>query len=152
MLNRDYLGYVAPPTSVLVEAGQLRLFCKAIGETRDIYLDEDAAKAAGHRSIPAPPTFGTCLSALAPRTGASYDDMGLDYRYLLHGEEGFTYHGQIYAGDTITMQDTITDMYERKGGRLEFMVRKTTLRNQFDELVAEKRSVLVMRKPPEAAE
>jgi len=145
VINRDYLGNVSPPTSVLVEVGQLKLFNKAIGETRDIYLDEAAAQAAGHRSILAPPTFGACLKALAPATDPSFEELGIDYKHLLHGEESYVYHGPIYAGDTIFMQTRISDIYDKKDGAMEFMVLDTTLTNQSGELVQERRTVLVMR-------
>ena len=147
MMNRELLGHVSPATTVQVEAGQLRLFNKSIGETRPEYNDEAAARAAGHRSILAPPTFGNCLNLLAPPTGPSYDELGLDFRYLLHGEEHFTYHGQIYAGDTITLQTEIADIYDKKDGALEFMVMVTRATNQLGELVQERRSVAVMRYP-----
>lgn len=145
MLNSKFIGHVSPPTSIVVEPGQLRLFNKSIGEDRAIYLDESAARQAGHRSILAPPTFATCLERLAPQTGPTYEDLGIDYKYLLHGEESFEYYGSIYAHDTITIQTTITDMYDRKGGELEFMVFETRFFNQFDELVNKRRRVLVMR-------
>ena len=62
MINRDFLGHVSPSKSILVEAGQLKLFCKAIGETRAVYLDEAAARAAGYRSILAPPAHRASMS------------------------------------------------------------------------------------------
>lgn len=46
-----------PPHSADVEAGRLRLFARATGETRPEYLDDDAARAAGYRALPAPPTM-----------------------------------------------------------------------------------------------
>ena len=147
VFNREYLGHESEPTAVLVEAGQLQLFCKAIGEARDIYTDVSAAQAAGHRSILAPPTFGTCLYALAPAVPPSLEDLGIDYRYLLHGEESYEYHAPIYAGDTITLRRKVAEIYEKKGGALEFMVLETSATNQLDELVQVRRSVLVMRDP-----
>jgi len=147
MLNRDYLGFVAKPVSVPVEAGQIRLFNKAIGETRPVYNDETAARAAGHRSLLAPPTFGNCLQQLATDVGITHEDVGLDFRYLLHGGESFIYHGPIYAGDTITLQTEITDMYDKKNGALEFMETVTRATNQLGELVQERRMVTVMRYP-----
>ena len=150
MLNRDYLGYQYEPTSVLVEVGQLKLFNKALGETRAVYLDETAARAAGYRSILAPPTFSYVLINLAPPSGPGFEELGLDFKYLLHGEDGFVYQGQIYAGDVITMQTTITDIYDKKDGALEFMVQETAVSNQLGEQVQTRRSVFVMRRPQEA--
>ncbi len=147
MLNRDYVGHVLPPTAITVEAGQLRLFNKAVGEDRSIYVDEEAAKAAGFRSLPAPPTFATCLDSLAPETGPSFEDLGIDYRYLLHGGESFEYFAPMCAGDVITIETTVTNMYEKKGGALEFAEFETTFTNQLGELVQKRQRTLVMRYP-----
>ena len=145
MINRDYLGHESAPTSIDVELGQIRLFCKSIGETNPIYTDNSAALEEGHRGAVAPPTFGTCLASLAPETGPSYDELGLDNERLLHGEESYIYHGPIFAGDRITLATKITNIFEKKGGALEFLVTNTTLTNQLGELVQEIRSTLVMR-------
>ena len=145
MLNRDFIGDVSPPTSIVVEASQLRLFNKSIGESRRVYLDESAAKSAGYRSILAPPTFGNCLYTLAPRTGPSYEDLGMDFKFLLHGEESYEYFGEICAGDTVTIQNTITDIYGKRNNALEFIVTTTTFTNQLNELVLKRRQVSIMR-------
>ena len=50
-----------------------------------------------------------------------------------------------YAGDTLTFRPRVADIYEKKGGALEFVVRKTSVHNQRDELVAELRCVTVVR-------
>ena len=57
MLDRKNIGRISKPHTVEVEKGRLKFFAKAIGETNPIYTDESAARAAGYRSLPAPPTF-----------------------------------------------------------------------------------------------
>ncbi len=57
MVDRNFIGYRPDPFDVEVEKGRLRLFAKAVGEDDPIYVDEQAAKAAGHRSLPVMPTF-----------------------------------------------------------------------------------------------
>ena len=51
----------------------------------------------------------------------------------------------ICAGDTITLQDEITGIYDKKDGAMEFMVTETTVKNQDGELVGKMTSVLVQR-------
>ena len=72
-------------------------------------------------------------------------EMGISLGKLLHGEQNFTYHAPICAGDTITLQSKVVDIYDKKGGALEFLVQDYTLKNQDDQLVAEVRSTLVVR-------
>ena len=64
---------------------------------------------------------------------------------LLHGEQGFIYHGAVCAGDTVTVQSRIEDIYDKKNGALEFIVKSSRAINQDDALVAEMRTVLVCR-------
>jgi hypothetical protein len=54
----------------------------------------------------------------------------MDYRKLLHGEQRFSYHAMAYAGDKLTFEQRIEDIYDKKGGLLEFVVRETRVTNQ----------------------
>ncbi len=64
---------------------------------------------------------------------------------LLHGEQGFSYHRPACVGDTVTVRSRIDDVYSKKNGALEFVVKTSRATNQRDELVAELRTVLVCR-------
>jgi len=145
MIDRRHIGHQLPPFQVEVEKGRLRFFAKATGQTDPVYVDEAAARDAGHRGLPVPPTFFFCLEMEAPNPAAIRELLGMDYRSLLHGEQGFSYHAMAYAGDTLTFRQHIEDIYDKKNGALEFVVRKTRVSNQRDELVAELRCVTVVR-------
>ncbi|ROZ75290.1 MaoC family dehydratase N-terminal domain-containing protein [Ramlibacter sp. WS9] len=145
MIDRRYIGHTLPAFSVDVEKGRLRFFAKAIGQTDPTYVDEEAARAAGHPGLPVPPTFLFCMEMESPNPAAIRDLLGMDYKRLLHGEQGFTYHAMAHAGDTLTFSQRIEDIYDKKNGALEFVVRKTHVTNQRDELVAELRCVTVLR-------
>ncbi|CAN7604502.1 MaoC family dehydratase N-terminal domain-containing protein [Variovorax sp. LjRoot290] len=145
MIDRRHIGHTLPPFKVEVEAGRLRFFAKATGQTDPVYIDEAAARDAGHPGLPVPPTFLFCLEMESPNPAAIRELLGMDYRSLLHGEQGFGYHAMAYAGDTLRFSQRIDDIYDKKGGALEFVVRKTRVSNQRDELVAELRCVTVVR-------
>ena len=145
MIDRRHIGHTMPPFAVEVEKGRLRFFAQATGQTDPVYLDEAAARAAGHPGLPVPPTFLFCLEMESPNPAAIRELLGMDYRRLLHGEHGFTYHAMAYAGDTLRYEQRIADIYDKKGGALEFVVRQTRVSNQRDELVAELRCVTVVR-------
>ena len=55
------------------------------------------------------------------RTGEQswYDFVGCDMRYLLHGNEAYTYHGQIHAGDALSFETAVAGFEDKKGGALE---------------------------------
>lgn len=135
MIDRKLIGLVSDPVTVQVEAGQLKFFAKAVGETNPVYFDEKAAKAVGHRALPAPLTFGFSLRLARPDPFAYLEDIGIDLGNALHGEQKFEYYAPIYAGDTITLRDEIVDIYDKKGGALEFVTWKTTAANQLGQCV-----------------
>ena len=150
MIDKRFIGHVMPTFSAEVEKGRLRFFAKATGQTDPVYADEAAARAAGFPSLPVPPTFLFCLEMEAPDPAAIRNLLGMDYRTLLHGEQGFTYHRMAFAGDTLTFEQRIDDIYDKKGGALEFVVRKTRVTNQRGEDVAELRAVTVIRNKVES--
>ncbi len=144
MIEKKHIGKILPTFQVTAEAGQLRFFAKAIGETNPIYTDEATARDAGHPGLPLPPTFLFSLEFQIP-SNAWRDELGIVTSRILHGEESFTYHRMAYAGDTLKFETRIADIYDRKGGALEFVVRESRVTNQRGEHVADLRSVLVQR-------
>ena len=145
MIDKRHIGHALPAFQVEVEKGRLRFFAKATGQDDPVYSDEDAARAAGHPGLPVPPTFFFCLEMESPNPAAVRELLGIDYRRLLHGEQGFTFHRMAHAGDTLTFRQRIEDIYDKKNGALEFVVRKTSVTNQRGEAVADLRCVSVIR-------
>lgn len=145
-LDPAVVGKVLPGHEVFVERGRLRFFAEAIGESNPIYTDTAAAEAAGHRDIPVPPTFLFCLDMEKPDPFALVRELDIDMRYVLHGEQSFEYHALAYAGDTLAYNGKVTDVYSKKGGALDFLVRDTEVTRD-GELVARLTNTLVVRNP-----
>jgi len=143
---KSVIGRETSPKSISVEQGQMQFFAKATGAKDKIYWDLDAAKAAGHAALPAPPTFLFTLDSLAPSTDESVlKALGVNIGNILHGEQRFVYGKQIYAGDTVTLQSRVTDAYEKKGGALKFVISETSATNQHGENVGTMINSLVIR-------
>ena len=68
-LDKKVIGHEFKAFTTTVEAGKVKLFCKAIGEEDPIYGDEAAAKAAGYRAVPVPPTFLQAITNDDPEQG-----------------------------------------------------------------------------------
>ena len=145
MISRDFIGLTSEPRTIAVETRQLKFFAKATGQTDPVYFDERAALAAGHPALPVPPTYVLSLAAGVPAKVGDFQTFGVDLGRVLHGEQGFTHHRMIYAGDRITFVTKTTDIYEKKGGALEFIVQDTTATNHRGELCTEMRTVIVVR-------
>lgn len=145
MIDKKWIGHELPASVLPIERSRLRFFAKAIGETNPVYTDLAAARDAGHADLPAPPTF---LFAAELDSGASFkllEDLRVPIAKLLHGEQSFTYIRPACVGDTVTVNSTISDIYDRRNGALEFVVKTSRATNQRQELVAELRTVLVCR-------
>ena len=46
---------------------------------------------------------------------------GIQLPRVLHGEQSFTYHRTAYAGDTLSFDTRIVDVYDKKNGSLSFV-------------------------------
>lgn len=145
MIDKQWIGHELGASVLTVERGRVRFFAKAIGETDPIYSDEAAARAAGYADLPAPPTF---LFAAELDSGAMFgmlDRLGVPHAKVLHAEQGFEYLAAVVAGDTVTVRSRIQDIYEKKGGALEFIEVASDVVNQRGEAVARLRSLTVVR-------
>lgn len=145
MIDKKYIGAKLTPFTVEVEKGQLRSFARATCQADPIYLDENAARAAGHRSLPVPPTYLFCLEMASPNPQEVYALLGIDYARVLHGEQHFVYHQPVFAGDTLSFAPIISDIHDRKDGALEFVVWETRVQAEDGTHVADLRSVMVVR-------
>ncbi|MFC4272717.1 MaoC family dehydratase [Sneathiella chungangensis] len=145
MIDRSHIGREFGVHTAEIEKGRLRFFAKATGETNPIYFDEDAAKAAGLPTLPAPPTFLFSMDMEVPDPFEILAIMDIDLGKILHGNQEFTYHKDVYAGDSISFKSTVTDIFDKKGGALEFVVKKTSATNQHGDVVAEMTRTIVVR-------
>ena len=145
MIDKKWIGHELPASVLPIERSRLQFFAKAIGETDPVYTDAAAARDAGYPDLPAPPTF---LFAAELDSGASerlLADLQIPIAKLLHGEQSFSYHRPACAGDTVTVRSTVSDIYDKKNGALEFVVKTSRATNQQGELMAELRTVIVCR-------
>lgn len=145
MIDKKWIGHRLAATRMTLERGRLCAFARAIGETDPVYTDIEAARAAGYADLPAPPSFLFGAELDAGTVDRMLADLEIPIARILHGEQGFTYHKPICAGETVTVQSRIADLFDKKNGALEFLVKTSEARNDNDELVAELRTVLVVR-------
>ena len=129
------IGTELAPTTLTVDAGRLRFFAKAIGETDPIFGDV------------VPPTFLFAIELENPDPFEWATRFGIDLRFVLHGEQSFTYHSVARAGDVLTASPKIVDAYSKKGGALDFIVKETAVTRADGSAVADLRSVIVVRNP-----
>ncbi|RBY91581.1 MaoC family dehydratase [Blastococcus sp. TBT05-19] len=107
-LDRELVGRSYPPSAVY-EVGRAKIaeFATAVGALDPVHLDADAARAAGHPDVIAPPTFAIVVSLDAAFVVLSDPEVGLDYSRVVHGEQKFTHHRPVRAGDRLVATTTI---------------------------------------------
>ena len=145
MVDRRFVGSHVPPSSIVIEKGQVALFCKAIGEANPVYHDEAAAHAAGWPAIPAPPTFAFTLKALTGQPFNYLSEMGVDTARLLHGSQAFEHREDLYVGDVIDVATVIEAIEDKSGGRLTAVATRTDLLDQAGGLRVRLSSVWLVR-------
>ncbi|MEU4542072.1 MaoC family dehydratase N-terminal domain-containing protein [Nonomuraea dietziae] len=119
-LNRDFVGRTyKSTTSYEVSRVKIKEFAAAIGDSNPIYRDREAAQAAGHPDVVAPPTFPIVFSLQSGGEALADPELGLNYAMVVHGEQRFEYVRPIYPGDELVTSSTITEI--RSAGRNELM-------------------------------
>ncbi|MDW3178877.1 MAG: MaoC family dehydratase N-terminal domain-containing protein [Acidimicrobiia bacterium] len=135
------------PYEVTISATDIARYARAIGETDPIFYDAEAARAAGHRNVVAPPYFPYTIrmqaanlrdrSDLEPDGSSSEDVPPVETTRAMAGETKIEMGVPIAAGDTITLEKRIVDLYEKSGrsGDLVFVVQEFRFTNQDGALV-----------------
>ncbi|MFJ4292257.1 MaoC family dehydratase N-terminal domain-containing protein [Cupriavidus sp. NPDC089707] len=145
MLDKNLIGHSFGQRSIKVEEWAVRWYARAIGETDPVYHDVAAARDAGLPSLRVPPTFLSCMEGWLFNTFDLLALARVEPSRVLHAEQQYDYHAPVCAGDTLTYEPRIVDVYDKKGGALEFLVKGTRITNQDGVHVADARSVLVQR-------
>ncbi|MGX9351402.1 FAS1-like dehydratase domain-containing protein [Shimia sp. W99] len=151
LFNRDTAGQTTPSASVTLERGAMTFFAETIGETNPIHFNLESARAAGHPDIMATATYAVVVGTMAGKdlTRRGEPDMlaliGADMRYLLHGTEQYSYHGPMFAGDTVDVETEVTGFADAKGGKLEIATLTQRITHPTRGLLVEARRDLIHR-------
>jgi acyl dehydratase len=127
-IKEELKGKVHPPVDYEVGREKIREYAYAVGEHDPIYHEAEAARAAGFRSVVAPPMFCVVYSARAMGPAVLDPELGINLALMVHGSQEFEWGEPVVAGDVITTQTTVKDLYE-KGG-MEFYVWESESKNR----------------------
>ncbi len=151
-----------------VEAGHIMLFARSVGDTNQIYHDEDYAATTEPGGVIAPPTFVQASAqwedgySLRPTIGEPWFGSGKEPTGVkrepgggagggLHAEQHFEYHRHLRPGDVLRSVNKPGASWEReskRAGKLSFSESITEYYDQNDELVITARSVGVRTERP----
>ena len=144
-LNQDFVGREYP-SSDTYEVGRehIRSFADAIGDDNPVYRDPEVARAAGHPDVLAPPTFLTVLGFRFRADSPLADPaLGLDYSRVVHGDQSFTLHRPVHAGDVLSSVQRVERI--RSGGSNELMTTVIDVSDAGGAPVATLRATIVSR-------
>lgn len=151
-----------------VEAGHIMLFARSVGDTNQVYYDEDYAKTTEAEGIIAPPTFVQASAQweddypLRPTIGEPWFGSGKEPTGVkressggggggLHAEQHYEYHRHLRPGDVLHSVNKPGEKWEReskRAGTLKFSESITEYYDQNNELVITARSVGVQTERP----
>ena len=147
---RAQIGKASDPWTHEVTTTSVRMFARGVGYTDLVYYDVDAARKAGYRNLPAPPTYlgtpvfipGECSNVFSGPTGSG-PSINHGLPGLLDGGTETEYYGDICAGDSLTVVNKLAALDVRESpslGKMLITTTETSYTNQNDELVATQRS------------
>lgn len=147
---RSQIGQESDPWTHEVTTTSVRAFARGVGYTDPVYYDVAAAKQAGYRSLPAPPTYLGTPIFLPGRSSDTFSGPVSTRRGVQHGLKGLldggtetTYFGDICAGDTLTVVSKLAalEVKESKAlGKMLVTTQETTYTDQDGKRVAVQRS------------
>ncbi|MFI5044579.1 MAG: MaoC family dehydratase N-terminal domain-containing protein [Acidimicrobiales bacterium] len=135
-----YIGMSTASGTVTVERATVSAFAASVLDQNPVYHNAEKAKAAGFDNVPASPTFFFSAAKNwgmweedqpAKPAQPAEDPMGAVMGGLmagggliLHGEQEFTYHRAVVAGEKLQLAGTVRDIYQKPTGDkiMTFMV------------------------------
>ena len=114
-IDTQAVGRTFDPHAYTVGREKIREYAHAVGETNEHYLDLDSARAAGYPDLVAPPMFAVVYCSSAIEQALFDPAVGIDFAMLVHGAQEFEWGPLVFAGDEITTQIAVAEIYERIG-------------------------------------
>ena len=127
-VDTSKIGKTYPPATYEVGSEKIREYASAVGEDNPVHHDREAARAAGFRDVVAPPMFAVVYSARALGPAVLDPELGINLMLMVHGGQEFVWGEPVCAGDSVTTEGRVRDIYEKDGK--QFFVFESVSRNQ----------------------
>jgi acyl dehydratase len=114
-MNTEAVGKTFAPTVYAVGREKIREYAHAVGETTPLHLDPEAARAAGHRDVVAPPMFCVVYSSPSVAPALFDPEVGINFAMMVHGGQEFVWGPLVVAGDEITTTVSVKSIEQRAG-------------------------------------
>jgi acyl dehydratase len=143
MVNASFAGRTYPPTPPYeVGREKIREFAEVAGE-HPFHVDPEAARAAGYPDVIAPPTFAVIIAQRCDAQLVRDPEAAIDYSRVVHGEQSFTHHRPIVAGDRLVAVLHVDSV--RSAGGHSMVTTRSEIATEAGEPVCTATSTLVVR-------
>lgn len=119
--RKTLIGRIFPAVKYTVREDDVQDYLPVAGEQHPAFLSDEGARAAGYERRVIPPSFAPYIAILGMLRSFDWEkDMYLDYKTgtAMFGEQELEYLRPLYVGETLTLQGTVVDVYEKQGKRL----------------------------------
>lgn len=127
-VNTQAVGKRYEPTHYAVGREKVIEYALAVGERNPLHLDVNAARAAGYADVLAPPMFAVVFAGRAMAPALFDPEVGINFALMVHGGQEFVWGELVVAGDEITTEVTVKEIYEQESRG--FYVYDSVSRNQ----------------------
>ena len=162
-INPDLQGRSYPAAEVYeVGREKIREFAEAIGggdpgafvdlpleplvgpqHVHPAHIDPAAARALGYRDVIAPPTFAVIVAQRCDAQLVRDPEAGIDFTRVVHGEQTFTHHRPIVAGDRLVAVLHVDSV--RSAGGHSMVTTRSEITTEAGEPVCTATSTIVVR-------
>jgi hypothetical protein len=143
--EESLIGKVLGRAFLPVERGKIREFARAIQDGNPVFSGRDAAVAAGFADVAAPLTYSVVQSHFSDGVNLT-GELDLDLARVLHGQSGWTYHRTPVAGDVLSGETVVANVFKKpgkQGGEMTFVEIETTYRDEAGQpVITEKMTVI----------
>jgi len=118
--RKTLIGRTFPAVTYIISEDDIRDYLPVAGEEHPAFCSDEEARAAGYERRVIPPSFAPFVAVLGMLRSFDWEkDFFLDYRTgtAMFGEQELEYLRPLYVGETLTIQGTVVDVYEKQGKR-----------------------------------
>ncbi len=146
-VNQSFVGRVYPPEGAYeVGREKIREFAEAAAGTAPVHpchTDPEVARSLGYPDVIAPPTFAVVIAQRSDARLVRDPEAGIDFSRVVHGEQRFTHHRPITAGDRLVATLHVDSI--RSAGGNSMVTTRSELATEAGEAVCTASSTIVVR-------
>ena len=119
--RKTLIGRRFPTVTYVINEDDIRDYLPVAGEEHPAFRSDEGARATGYARRVIPPSFAPYIAILGMLRSFDWEkDFFLDYKTgtAMFGEQELEYLRPLYVGETLTLQGTVVDVYEKQGKRL----------------------------------